>query len=47
MKHIYTGPSSVGKPPGYRKAGRANNAKISGMFKTTPESVAYAACQVS
>lgn len=47
MKHIYTGPSSVSKPPSHRKVSRANNAKISGMSKTTPESVAYAACQVS
>lgn len=46
LKHIFTAPASARETSGYHK-GRATNAQIAGMMKTTPHAVAYAACQVS
>ena len=43
-KHIFTSPSSVEKEP---KATRSGNARIHGMNKVTPASIAYIATQVS
>jgi hypothetical protein len=43
-KHIFTSPSSVEKEP---KATRSGNARIHGMTKVTPASIAYVATQVS
>jgi hypothetical protein len=42
-KHIFTSPSSVEKEP---KATRSGNARIHGMTKVTPASIAYIATQV-
>jgi len=42
-KHIFTSPSSVEKEP---KATRSGNARIHGMMKVTPASIAYVATQV-
>ena len=42
-KHIFTSPSSVDKEP---KATRSGNARIHGMTRVTPPSVAYIATQV-
>lgn len=43
-KHIFTSPSSVDKEP---KATRSGNARIHGMTRATPASIAYVATQVS
>jgi hypothetical protein len=43
-KHIFTSPSSVVKEP---KATRSGNARIHGMTRVTPASIAYIATQVS
>jgi hypothetical protein len=42
-KHVFTSPSSVDKEP---KATRSSNARIHGMTRVTPSSVAYIATQV-
>jgi hypothetical protein len=42
-KHVFTSPSSVDKEP---KATRSGNARIHGMTKVTPGSIAYIATQV-
>jgi hypothetical protein len=42
-KHIFTSPSSVDKEP---KATRSGNARIHGMTRVTPASIAYIATQV-
>jgi hypothetical protein len=42
-KHIFTSPSSVDKTP---KATRSGNARIHGMTRVTPASIAYIATQV-
>jgi hypothetical protein len=42
-KHIFTSPSSVEKEP---KATRSGNARIHGMTRVTPASIAYATTQV-
>ena len=44
FKHIFTSPSSVDKEP---KATRSGNARIHGMTRVTPPSIAYTATQVS
>ncbi|KZT30275.1 hypothetical protein NEOLEDRAFT_1055026, partial [Neolentinus lepideus HHB14362 ss-1] len=44
-KHLFVGPGSSLKGPGYKK-GRAGVAKIIGMNKITPRAIAYVACQV-
>jgi hypothetical protein len=43
-KHIFTSPSSVDK---VAKATRSGNARIHGMTRVTPASIAYIATQVS
>jgi len=43
-KHIFTSPSSVEKEP---KATRSGNARIHGMTRVTPPSIAYVATQVN
>lgn len=42
-KHIFTSPSSVEKEP---RATRSGNARIRGMIKVTPASIAYIATRV-
>lgn len=42
-KHVFTSPSSVEKEP---RATRSGNARIHGMTKVTPASIAYVATQV-
>ncbi|KAF8074942.1 hypothetical protein FPV67DRAFT_1559560 [Lyophyllum atratum] len=42
-KHVFTSPSSVDKEP---KATRSGNARIHGMTRVTPASIAYVATQV-
>ncbi|KIM56470.1 hypothetical protein SCLCIDRAFT_29602 [Scleroderma citrinum Foug A] len=42
-KHVFTSPSSVDKEP---KATRSGNARIHGMTRVTPPSIAYIATQV-
>jgi hypothetical protein len=42
-KHIFTSPSSVDQEP---KATRSGNARIHGMTRVTPASIAYIATQV-
>lgn len=44
FKHIFTSPSSVDKEA---KATRSGNARIHGMTRVTPASLAYVATQVS
>jgi hypothetical protein len=43
FKYIFTSPSSVDKEP---KATRSGNARLHGMTKATPASIAYIATQV-
>jgi hypothetical protein len=43
FKYIFTSPSSVDKEP---KATRSGNARLHGMTKVTPASIAYIATQV-
>ena len=42
-KHVFTSPSSVDREP---KATRSGNARIHGMTRVTPPSIAYIATQV-
>jgi hypothetical protein len=42
-KHVFTSPSSVNNAS---KATRSGNAKIHGMIRVTPASIAYIATQV-
>ena len=44
FKHVFTSPSSVNKEP---KATRSGNARLHGMTRITPGSIAYIATQVS
>ena len=44
FKHVFTSPSSVDKEP---KATRSGNARLHGMTRVTPGSIAYIATQVS
>ena len=43
FKHIFTSPSSVDKEP---KATRSGNARLHGMTKVSPASIAYVTTQV-